>query len=208
MGDAIDIESLYTRELVSIWNIYPQPDFAGHGYAIEQILYQDTVLFIGMNPSYNRDTDKKNIYFNKYDHPYFSVSIEMARSLGVRYAHHDLLFVRHTNQMEVKKAFGNREYKEFFASQLDLSKRIIEQSKPSVIVVINAEASRVFKDIFKMTSQQINPDTGAYYVNLNGIDVPVLFSGMLTGQRALDLGSRERLEWHIGVLLKNHHKTI
>ncbi len=44
-------------------------------------------------------------------------------------------------------------------------------------------------------------ETGARKLFVKGGEYPLLLTSMLTGQRALDLGSRERLIWHLKLLL-------
>ena len=83
---------------------------------------------------------------------------------------------------------------EFGSKQIDLSKRLIEMSKPRLIVVANALASRIIKEQF---SAEFDDEKGCHYVELNGVDVPVFLCSMLTGQRAMDNFSYARLKWHI-----------
>lgn len=184
----------YKEDLDTIWQTNDKPSIASNGYAIERNLAEGTVLFIGINPSYNKDTSIKYLFYD-FDHRYFQVSKDMADRLAVPYAHHDLYFVRCTDQRTVRDAIFR--YPMFFRKQLDLTKRIIKEAKPKLIVVINADASRIFKTEFNLDGQIIDPETGAYYLPEEFDNIPVLFSGMLSGQRALDLGSRERLEWQI-----------
>lgn len=51
----------------------------------------------------------------------------------------------------------------------------------------------------KRETQKIEYDLESGYHNLvlGSLKIPLFFSGMLTGQRALDNGSFERLKWHI-----------
>lgn len=184
----------YKEELDTIWMTDDKPSIASNGYAVERYLAEGTVLFIGINPSYNKDTAIKNLFYD-FDHRYFQVSKDMADRLSVPYAHHDLFFVRCTDQRTVRDAIAK--YPVFFRKQMDLTKKIIKEAKPKLIVVINADASKIFKTEFHLEGHIINTETGAYYLPNEFDNVPVLFSGMLTGQRALDLGSRERLEWQI-----------
>lgn len=51
------------------------------------------------------------------------------------------------------------------------------------------------KDVFGF-SLSCSQNSGQRFLRINN-EYPVLPSSMLTGQRALDLGSRERLIWHI-----------
>lgn len=45
--------------------------------------------------------------------------------------------------------------------------------------------------------------TGVYEIKIDGKPTKVFFSGMLTGQRALDLNSYERLRWHMKLSYEN-----
>ena len=120
-------------------------------------------------------------------------------------AHHDLLFIRETSQETVlnwKKKLDEIN-NPFFNDQLNLSKTIIEDSKPKLIVVLNAGARALFEQIFQPLDERLFDDNlGAYLYQIGGKYTPVLFSGMLSGQRAIDLGSRRSLRWHIEYILK------
>ena len=119
-------------------------------------------------------------------------------------AHHDLLFVRETSQEKVKEL--NKNFKSFFDNQLIISKEIIQASEPKIIVVINAGARKLFEDLFKdsQCSSPFDESLGAYMYDIGNKETktPVLFSGMLSGRRALDIGSRESLKWHIRHILR------
>jgi len=69
---------------------------------------------------------------------------------------------------------------------------ISKDNFPEVIVVANAKASKIFKQEYKM-DDKMNKSTGFYFKG----EIPIFFSGMLSGRRALDIHSRERLIWHI-----------
>jgi hypothetical protein len=113
-------------------------------------------------------------------------------------AHHDLLFIRETTQENVLN--WKEKYASFFNDQLNISKRIIIKSDPKLIVVLNAGARKLFKEMFG--NQNVDKTLGARIYCLNKRETPVLFSGMLSGGRALDLGSKESLQWHIEYILK------
>ncbi|MCL5989185.1 MAG: hypothetical protein M1166_02505 [Candidatus Thermoplasmatota archaeon] len=97
----------------------------------------------------------------------------------------------------------------------------IEYLNPKLIVVVNGFLSKkitedtgsYFLNYNKsdiQTASSMNKDFSFYLsqgsnecyriLKINN-EYPLLLSAMLTGQRALDLGSRERLIWHIGQLL-------
>ena len=100
----------------------------------------------------------------------------------------------------MKDLFKNELSRDFFEQQLIISKEIIEMTKPKVIIVNNSLARDYFQfetlfDKLIGTPRIINNQV------LEG--TPVFFTSMLTGQRALDLGSYERLKWHIKQVLSN-----
>lgn len=65
----------------------------------------------------------------------------------------------------------------------------------------NAQRSNELDNIFRVKTDTFE-ETGARTFSVNGRDYPLLLTSMVTGQRALDLGSRERLTWHLKFLLK------
>ena len=82
----------------------------------------------------------------------------------------------------------------FGQKQLELSTELIAYADPKMIVVANALASRLFKDTYSAEFDNVH---GYYAIELNGRSVPVFLASMLTGQRAMDNFSYERLKWHI-----------
>ena len=68
---------------------------------------------------------------------------------------------------------------------------------PRVIVVFNALASKIIQEKQNIGKNNWNDEKGYDEIVIKGNKVPIFFSGMLTGQRALDDGSYKRLEWHI-----------
>ena len=197
------------------------------GFAIEDEVAKESLLFISMNPSYSKDgawnngtgerenaiykipklkdeknPEETNSFFQAINR--FYKELNFANNIPPL-AHHDLLFIRETDQKIVLKWKKKLEQcsPDFFSKQLDLSKTIIEESEPKLIVVLNAGARELFKELF---NDDCNPSfcdkLGANIYTINGNKTPVLFSGMLSGQRALDLGSQESLKWHIKYILK------
>lgn len=186
------------------------------GYAIEETLPQNTILFVGMNPSFKEGDASSSFYYSEYDNAYFSrikkITELVNQSLGTSFpfAHHDLYFVRHTSQEKVMKM--KSAMKDFFDIQLNISKDIITASKPKLIVVANAEASKIFQNEVCKNWQpgspfQWNNDLGVDFVEIEtdgkSYRVPVLFTGMISGQRALDDGSYYSLIWHICHILRS-----
>lgn len=189
---------------------------------------QNSILFIGVNPSfgkYNKTEQIKNkIEFypqieNQKDIPYFEKFKDISNYVDVDWTHLDLLFIRETNQKVISKMMKTKKGIEFISRQLDLSFDIMEKSKPRIIVVANSLASEffgkmkkkhlnAFKSIWKGHKLDFNNDfdkqIGTYKISLNNKEIPIIFSGMLSGQRALDIGSLERLKWQIKMIINSN----
>jgi hypothetical protein len=83
---------------------------------------------------------------------------------------------------------------------LEFSKQLIRKINPITIVVANVSASKIFEEIFVAT---FNDKLGHHEIMLNNNrKIPVFFCSMLTGQRAMDSYSFERLKWQIGQTIK------
>lgn len=190
------------------------------GYALEEELPHDDVLFIGMNPAFTKkDIPGSNVYkVETADNAFFKELRKFSYyTLGYfNPSHHDLLFLRHTAQNELIDQFGNTD---FWNEQLAISKEIIAELSPKLIVVLNAGVRELFAKMFSPDENYpIDPiarnnwpnypcelrydeSLGTYRFLINGKSTPVLFSSMLSGQRALDNGSKRSLQWHIKYIL-------
>lgn len=187
-----------------------------------EMIKKNTLLFIGINPSFKKgDTipdDHKEIGFYKLSTqeeqviPYFQKFKEIADYCQIDWDHLDLLFMRETNQKVIEDLTYDRPHGlNFIGEQLNISFEILEKAAPKVIVASNAYVSEffgkkktkhaVFDTIWRGFSLDFENDfdteLGTYTIPLNGKRVPIFFSGMLSGQRALDLGSLERLMWGV-----------
>ena len=182
------------------------------------------LLFVGMNPSFSYKAMKKPIpdidaqyafrsdlkvrddletlpaYENKY--AYFGAFNEMQEKTGLLWDHIDLFYVRETNQKRVLEwVTGNGRANEFGRAQLAVTMDILVAANPAVIVVANACAARLFSsDLFP--NAKWNERIGCYLLPLGSDSVPVFYSSMLSGQRALDIESRKRLTWHISFAIR------
>lgn len=161
--------------------------------------------------------------FNKKikDIPYFEKMRNLAEYCESDWTHLDLFFIRETKQELIE----NLSYDsiEFLNAQLKISFEIIKRANPKLIIVSNALASEFFgkkketkhreldkiwkgidlyfeQNIWKKEST-FNSEIGTYQIELNNNLVPIIFSGMLSGQRALDIGSFERLKWQVKMIL-------
>jgi len=187
-----------------------------------ETIKKNVLLFVGINPSFTEGNTipdhKKAIDFYILDTqsdkqiPYFKKFKEFADHCGTDWYHLDLLFIRETNQKVIEDlTYVRPDGVDFIGKQLDISFSILKELEPKAIVVANAFASEffgkmkskhgVFDKIWQGYSfdfeKDFDTELGTYTILLNGKKVPIFFSGMLSGQRALDLGSLERLMWGV-----------
>ena len=185
-------------------------------------LEEDGILFIGCNPAWAVEMNLSSFSALLADpsladnlieseikslktYPYFKPCREIADELGCKWAHVDWFFIRETSQQKLEESVlveaaqwkAPVQLTPFAKAQVELSKQLINQCSPKVIVVINALASKIARTEFSLYSTQLDEE-GLYWADLAGRKIPIILSGMLTGQRALDHGSFERLKWHIG----------
>jgi hypothetical protein len=183
------------------------------------------VLFVGINPSFSDGSKKESFVFDRTaPHSYFEPFRKIKKELekkpylidSVKWSHIDILVFRETNQKYVDVLFQDPRGVSFVMEQVEIAKERILHIQPKVIVVSNTKARELMgKNRFKDTkgieygvwmgfNYEFDYDFGSFRIK----DVPelehthVLFSSMLSGQRALDLGSRERMIWQIGRILK------
>lgn len=128
--------------------------------------------------------------------PYFKDKFDFV-SGGLPWAHMDLFFYRKTNQKEsLKFIFDRKRFTTFGQDQLNLSWGSIKQSQPKVIIISNATAGHIVRD-YSGDNFIFNEQLGYHEMLIKDRKVPVFFTSMLSGKRALDLGSLERLAWHV-----------
>jgi len=133
--------------------------------------------------------------------------------------HIDLFFIRATKQEDLKqkiskngKSTNNKEVElnDFALEQLRIVNEMIEIINPKVIIVVNALASKIIlqeSNIFKISKEEVFEKKGYDYLEINNKKIPILFSSMLTGQRALDNHSFRTLKWQIKRILKGKIST-
>ncbi len=142
------------------------------------------------------------------DYPYFKRFREIAEYTQIEWEHIDLFHNRLTKQNKLKEIiFTNkrtRELNKFGKDQIKIFKKIIAHISPQLIVVANALASNIFENEFKVAFKN---DAGYHVIQINKKTVPLFFSSMLTGGRALDNYSYKRLKWHIQKALKDVAQT-
>lgn len=190
------------------------------------------LLFIGINPSYTEKHEGNEHYRTSYDRnvkrSYFKPFSEINQELnnakvnynGV-YTHIDLLVFRETKQEKVDELMRITDGCGFLIEQLEIAKNRLKHISPKVIIVSNAKASelmgknRFFNDktgeelgIWMGLNFIFDEEFGAHKVtNIPELENSYfLFTSMLSGQRALDLGSKERLVWQVKRIFKNAYK--
>jgi len=144
---------------------------------------------------------------------YFRPIIDIAETVGYgeKWEHLDLFVARDKNQKRFSEKLGislNDKYvkSEFGQKQVEIAFDIMNEIKPVAIVIVNAFACNIIRNNqkFPQISNREFEKYGYHHVILNNIKTPIFFSGMLSGQRALDNGSKERLKWHIKMALKQN----
>lgn len=196
-------------------------------------LKEDAILFVGLNPSFsqkgynsllrgtafshinsltfyhwrNRENFDLDIELtigqvSKSNYPYFKKFIDFAAYVNLEWEHVDLFFYRETSQTQFKRRiYDGKHLTTFGEKQLELSRTLILEAKPRVIVVANAFASSLFQRQF--LGVEFDEKHGYHRTLLESRSVPTFFASMLTGQRAMDVYSYQRLRWHIKQAVMN-----
>lgn len=140
---------------------------------------------------------------------------EVVAPLGVDFQHIDMFPIRETNQKimlgMVQRKRKNKDKRlnlNSFGNALNqVFIEMLNYVSPDYLMINNAGASHMLLAHFGVdTETGIDDETGCYFINISNKEIPVLCSGMLSGQRALDICTRERLFWHLGNLIKKSKK--
>ena len=209
----------FGKRIDEIWNDekFNEIPTKKQGYAIQDTIQSDALMFIGINPSY--DGNHGNSYYDNHQeeakvHKYFRKFQDISQKIEIPWTHFDLLFVRETQQSEIEKMYSNKNGLDFIVKQLEISKEVIELAKPRVIIVNNTLARKYLgfekdkdknENIWMDFDFEFDPKIGTHIITKGKLkNTPVFFTSMLTGQRALDNGSYERLIWHIKFVLEKN----
>jgi hypothetical protein len=209
----MNIKSMYGTKLTELLKNYQAKNelLAKNGFLVFEELKANAMLFLGINPS-NVENIEKNysvkkesgIYWAKEafknEYPYYKPFDNLAN--GMKWSHLDIYFSCEKKLENLKEL----ENSDFLKEQFNISKIIIQKLAPKMIVVVNAYASHIIQED-KDFGCEFDDEIGTYRTRKYN-NIPIFFSGMITGQRALDIFSRERLKWHIGFVQKknNIHK--
>lgn len=130
----------------------------------------------------------------KYD--FYALHRTLAAAVNRHWEHLDLFFYRRTKQDEMEHLVLGKNHKlnDFGESQMKLFEAMLELSQPAAVIIVNASAGRLYKQQRRI---HFDPTLGCYMDKFGATTFPVFISGMLTGGRALDVFSRERLFWQV-----------
>ncbi|HRH58823.1 MAG TPA: hypothetical protein PLS10_14320 [Chitinophagales bacterium] len=220
-----EIYSIKDNHLSELNSIFEDENSFGH-FNFYKLRYQsidkiekNNLLFIGINPSNIDDIKQDSDFYNlSQDNntykKFFSKFEDVSKYVKLKWSHLDLLFFRNTNQNDIDYILhrNTKNGVDFIRKQLDISKRILENIQPKIIVVSNAKA-RLFLGLDKSKNKKgedinvwmgydfkFDDSIGTYRItneNSKLRNTPIFFTSMLSGQAALDKGSYERLKWHI-----------
>ncbi len=231
----IDLENVYRERVLDIWSKFkdldlmtaPDCDYRKTPL-LPKSINKEAILFIGINPAFSKSRKEEVINREIEFYPaisdetkdiaYFEKFKDIAKYCNDSvWTHLDLFFIRETNQKLIEKlSYDNMD---FLQAQLDISFDIITKAAPKIIVVSNSLASEFFgkrkqKHLFFEKiwlgfdldfEKDFDTEIGTYKIQIAGKNTPIIFSGMLSGQRALDLGSFERLKWQIKRILDSQN---
>lgn len=139
------------------------------------------------------------------EYRYFDSFDDLLENSGVPWNHMDLFYVRKTSQDELGTLIFERgeELNGFGQEQLKITKEVLEGISPRAIVVVNALASRIYKNEFGL--DPFDENYGCYFSQISGRSVPTFLSSMLT-RGAMDTFSKERLGWHLRKVLREYYQ--
>lgn len=230
MNEILSIKKDFKQELENLWNNprFSEIEVVKRGYGLHEEIIKNSILFIGINPSFAKNSKREHkSYFINLDqdaksssqgkvYTYFKKFVDITSRINedekitqhMEWSHMDLLFFRETKQDYINKLMKENEGTEFISEQLKIAKKIILKSNPKLIVVSNTKA----RDFLKTKNEEISMGFDFKFDKVLGTEkiinepilnnVPIFFTSMLTGQRALDKGSYERLIWHMKFVLE------
>lgn len=138
---------------------------------------------------------------------FFKRMREIVEEVGVSsWRHIDLFLYRETSQnaglTRVMENIAQNELNGFGKEQLEIFRKVLLKIEPQVIVVSNARASDIIRKYMQGDISKFDERRGFHFLHVDRKRIPIFFSSMLSGMRALDTGSRERLKWHIKQALR------
>jgi len=134
---------------------------------------------------------------------YFRWHREVARVCERPWTNIDLFAWRETTQsallpLVLRRPFKELQLTEFGEAQITVFNQLMALAQPTAVIVCNAFASSLY---WTHRRVEFDPSVGHYWDETEGRRVPLFLSGMLTGGRALDVFSRQRLLWQVAMSL-------
>ncbi len=217
--EKVSVKSMFEKELTNILtnSKFRNIPVVERGFLSIDNLETNSILFLGINPSYTNSNSNNGLTFYNLDQQdntyrqYFGKFENIFKETGLPWSHMDLLYFQETKQNAIDSIMKEQYGVPFIYEQLKVSKKILEQVKPKVLIVCNTKARQFLGyDKSNGTNEWINYDfefdnkIGTHRLTTkdsNLKNTPVFFTSMLTGQRAIDKGSYQRLVWHIKFVL-------
>lgn len=182
-------------------------------------LHPGRLLFVGLNPSYSQRAARAGDDTSLHDvsdltdidrirrcldadarwrspealYPYFKPFNEF----GLQWEHADIFAIRERDQARVRDSLSLQEdgnWTPFAERQYQIFESLLASVQPIGVVVVNALGSTLLVNRWRR-SNRLQPAEHAArgLLNTGTQRIPVYFSGMLSGQRAMDRFSRARL---------------
>lgn len=226
----IDIKILVKDKINALWNEFSNEAYCEFSPNSIAEVPNDGLIFIGINPSMT-DKDREiltekndlNCEFHKLtydrdiDYRYFKKFFDISEKTALNWGHLDLLYNRETNQKKVAGLLKTERGRDFIYKQCMISKivldQLIDEYNPRIFIVNNTFARELLGEYHsekptKKSNHWVgydfvwSKDFGTYVYKNNAF----FFTSMLTGQRALDNGSYQRLIWHINLVKEKQKK--
>ena len=183
-------------------------DYAQRKYDIIDKVQKDGLLLVGINPSFDEsfegpcEGEVRDSENGGYLHPYFTKPKKLNEEIGLSsFSHVDMFSLRSRPLQVVQDIVNDLDSQGFIEEQLRLFRTIVDGASPRAIVVVNALASHLIRTGRALGALDYDDVLGVDMYKIGEKRVPVFYSGMLSGEHAIDNGSFDRLIWHIKYVL-------
>lgn len=228
----IDVKSKIGQELNQLWEDFKEHEFCQYPPLAIDAIESKELIFVGINPSLSENqkkdlgtkTDQLCEYYphepnKEKNHRYFKKFHDISERTKLSWTHFDLLYIRETQQKRINSLLKTSAGIEFVYGQLMLTKQLMDSlltDKKSKIFVVNNTLAREFLGKDRPSTYSDDQEHWMNYkfewdenIGTYRLDHHVFFfTSMLTGQRALDNGSYERLIWHIKMVKKTFASSL
>jgi hypothetical protein len=116
----ISTKNLFEDKINCIWDNpkFDEIDLKTRGYAVQDEIITNALLFVGLNPSYSESKDEfGRIFYNNPQsgpiHKYFNKFQEISNTISIEWSHTDLLFLRETSQKQIERIYDQKNGTEF-----------------------------------------------------------------------------------------------